>query len=145
MSAVDPVKALALYKRACTSHKRTDWRLACHALAAVVQEPQRVVTQPDHRDQPVVGERSLIQFLAKEGLRDDGGELSALDAEHWHKDQPFRRRLVRPDGRSLENVAEAAWEAGFFPDACPDWDSADNAHAVTEADLIEAIRRELAQ
>jgi hypothetical protein len=61
------------------------------------------------------------------------------------RQQPFRRRLIRDDGVSLETAAEMAWEAGFFPDVpVPAMDSADNHHPVTEAMLIEAIRRELA-
>lgn len=31
-----PAAALALYRKACVSHKRADWRRACHELANVV-------------------------------------------------------------------------------------------------------------
>lgn len=147
--ANDSAAALALYRRACTTHKRTDWRMACHALAKVAQAaeqaPQAIAAPPAPAPaQKLPRTPSLIQFLARQGVQDPGGELSALDAEHWHKVRPFQRKLIRDDGRSLEHAAEAAWEAGYFPDHVVDWDSDDSTQPVSEGDLIEAIRRELA-
>lgn len=87
---------------------------------------------------------SLCEFLSIRGICDDGGELSARDLNRWHLEAPFRRRLVRADGVSLERAAMAAWEAGYFPDVPPpSMDSADNMHPVTEAVLLRAMEQEL--
>ena len=87
---------------------------------------------------------SLCEFLSVKGICDDGGELQARDLDRWHREAPFRRKLVRPDGVSLERAAFAAWEAGYFDDvAVPSWDSSDNMHPVSEAMLLEALEREL--
>ena len=89
---------------------------------------------------------SLLNFIAKQGgLSDDGGELAAMDADRWHLGQPFRPKLVRDQGNSLEDMAQAAHEAGYFPDAkLPEFDSGDNMQAVTGGDLLDAIQAELA-
>lgn len=81
---------------------------------------------------------SLIQWLEKTGLRDEGGELSAMDADLWHRDRPFRRKIVRPEGRRLDEAAVAAQEAGFLPERFGDTDT-----RATPADLIAAMREEL--
>ncbi|QCQ99139.1 ArdC family protein [Brevundimonas sp. SGAir0440] len=87
---------------------------------------------------------SLCEFLSIRGICDDGGELKARDLDRWHREAPFRRRLVRADGVSLETAARLAWEAGYFDDvAVPAWDSSDNMHPVTEAMLLAALEREL--
>ena len=89
---------------------------------------------------------SLISYLSQNGgLNDDGGELSALDADRWHLGQPFRRRLIQDNGMGLEAAAEKAHGAGYFPDVPePDWLSGDNTQAVTGDHLLDAIRGELA-
>ncbi|WOB78475.1 ArdC family protein [Brevundimonas nasdae] len=87
---------------------------------------------------------SLLEFLSVKGVCDDGGELSARDLDRWHREVPFRRRLVRADGVSLETAARMAWEAGYFDDvAVPSWDSSDNMHPVTPDMLVAAMDREL--
>ena len=87
---------------------------------------------------------SLCEFLSIRGICDDGGELSARDLDRWHREAPFRRRLVRADGVSLETAARQAWEAGYFPDVPePLWDGPDNMHPVSEAMLLAALEREL--
>lgn len=87
---------------------------------------------------------SLCEFLSIRGICDDGGELSARDLDRWHREAPFRRRLVRADGVSLETAARQAWEAGYFDDvAVPTMDSSDNMHPVTPEMLIAALDREL--
>lgn len=89
---------------------------------------------------------SLCEFLSTDGICDDGGELKARDLDRWHREAPFRRRLVRADGVSLETAARRAWEAGYFDDvAPPSWDSSDNQHPVTPDVLIAALDRELRQ
>jgi len=129
--------ALAAYRKACESHRRADWRMACHMMAEVLGA--------DVAKAPARKPESLVQFLAKRGLRDDGGELTARDAEIWHKGRPFQRKLVRADGVTLEEAATLAHEAGYFPHApVPAMDSGDNMHPVTGDQLLEAIERELA-
>jgi antirestriction protein ArdC len=87
---------------------------------------------------------SLCEFLSLRGICDDGGELKARDLDRWHREAPFRRKLVRADGVSLERAAMMAWEAGYFDDvAVPAWDSSDNMHPVSEAMLLAALEREL--
>lgn len=87
---------------------------------------------------------SLCEFLSIRGICDDGGELQARDLDRWHREAPFRRKLVRADGVSLERAAMMAWEAGYFDDvAVPAWDSSDNMHPVSEAMLLAALEREL--
>jgi len=87
---------------------------------------------------------SLCEFLSIRGICDDGGELQARDLDRWHREAPFRRKLVRADGVSLERAAMMAWEAGYFDDvAVPTMDSSDNMHPVTPEMLIAALDREL--
>lgn len=137
-----PTQALKLYETACSTHKRSDWRVACHALAAVVNAG-KAAPAPE-REKPKPKPTSLCEYLAKAGgLADAGGELRARDAELWHKGRPFCPRLVRPDGMSFEAAAERAYDAGYFP-VTANWDSSDNAHPVTEDMLLHAIDRELA-
>jgi hypothetical protein len=60
---------------------------------------------------------SLLDFVSRNGgLKDEGGELSRIDAQDWHKAKPFRSRLVREDGLDHEGMAEKAFDAGYFPD-----------------------------
>lgn len=83
--------------------------------------------------------QTLIQWLEKTGLKDEGNELSAMDADLWHRDKPFRRKIVRANGRSLDDAAVAAQEAGFLPERFGDTDT-----RATPGDLLDAIRDELA-
>lgn len=72
---------------------------------------------------------SLTDFLReKGGIRDDGGELAARDADADRK--AFTRKLIQEQGRTLDEAAELAAEAGY----------------IQERDinaLIDAIDREL--
>lgn len=47
----------------------------------------------------------------------EGRDLLAIDAHLWHRAAPFRRKLIHTDGkgRSMDDVALAAWEHGYFP------------------------------
>ena len=90
---------------------------------------------------------SLLHFISKNGgLHDDGGELAALDVGAWHKGGPFRSKLIRPDGLSLDKMAEKADAAGYFPNAQRggiDASTSDNYNVVTGDDLHRAIQDEL--
>ncbi|MDM8353992.1 ArdC family protein [Brevundimonas diminuta] len=87
---------------------------------------------------------SLCEFLSIRGICDNGGELRARDLDRWHREAPFRRKLVRADGVSLERAAMMAWEAGYFDHVpAPTMDSSDNMHPVSPEMLIAALDREL--
>ena len=59
---------------------------------------------------------SLLEFVSeKGGASDPGGDLAAMGAQDWHKGRAFKKRLVRDDGRTLDDLAMAAFEAGYFP------------------------------
>lgn len=73
---------------------------------------------------------SLLQFLRQEGgIQDDGGELSARDAQ-LARGKVGEKRLVSPEGRTLDDAAELAAEAGYISERNPDL-------------LLEAIDQEL--
>ena len=96
---------------------------------------------------------SLAEFLARRGgVLDQGGELSGIGADAWHRGQPGMPRLVRPAledrgealpgmGTSdtlsseygLDGAAQAAWERGYLP-------GADNPGPPA---LMDALRREM--
>ncbi len=68
----------------------------------------------------------IVQFLASSGgVKDQGGELSALDADK--QVLPFRGRLVREDGMPLDYAREAAEQQGYLPQGS------------TIADFLDAI------
>jgi hypothetical protein len=82
-------------------------------------------------DNPPRRPADLLDFLSKSGgVRDDTGDLAAMDAGLWHTNQPFRRKLVNPDGLSLPMAFEKANEAGYGP-------------YHDEAELLDAIRDNL--
>jgi hypothetical protein len=69
---------------------------------------------------------SLVDFLIERGgVRDQGGDLSAMDADLIHHRQGGR--LVSPSGMPLDYAREAAAEAGYLP------------HDSTVADLLDRI------
>jgi hypothetical protein len=106
---------------------------------APVQAPRAPKRAPSQGD-------DLATFVSKlGGIRDDGGELVARDADQWHRDSPFRRKLVNPQGVSLEEAAQRAYDAGYFPDvAPPSMDGGGNMQAVSGDDLLRAIDDNLA-
>jgi len=106
------------------------------ARAVAPRAPQRAPSQGD----------DLTTFVSKlGGIRDDGGELVARDADRWHRDSPFRRKLVNPQGVSLEEAAQRAYDAGYFPDvAPPSMEGGGNMQAVSGDDLLRAIDDNLA-
>lgn len=92
---------------------------------------------------------SLLEFIAKRGgIEDPGADLKAMGADNWHKEKPFRKKLVRQaDGKTRtiagskseigytpDDVALAAWEAGYFPGL---------ASRPSVNDLLDAIDGEL--
>jgi hypothetical protein len=83
---------------------------------------------------------TLIEWLSKNGgLLDQGGELTTLDADRWHRDKPFRTRLIQEGGMPLERAAERAQDAGYITPLLPD-----GSNRATTADLLDGIQAELA-
>lgn len=114
--------------------------------ATAIVEAETPVAAPAGVSRPFHPRRdpSLCEFLSVKGICDDSGELKARDLDRWHREAPFRRRLVRADGVSLERAAMAAFEAGYFPDvAPPSWEGSDDMYPVTPDMLIRALEREL--
>lgn len=94
--------------------------------------------------------RSLLEFIAdRGGVEDVEGDLAAIGADAWHKEKPFRKKLVRPkrdkspaliaDDSGNDNTPDAvmlaAWEAGYFSEFGENRPSVD--------DLYQAMRDEL--
>lgn len=74
--------------------------------------------------------QSLTQFLKQNGgLKDFGGELKAMDAG-----KQVIGLINNKNGRNLDDMALAAWEAGYFPQS---------SERPTVNDLLEAINEEL--
>lgn len=88
---------------------------------------------------------SLLSFISKNGgIRDDGGELAQIGADTWNRQGAWRSRAVRDDGLSLEQMADRARAAGYFPDVVDATaDSADNYQRLSSQDIINAIDDEL--
>lgn len=84
---------------------------------------------------------SLLEFLReKGGIQDQGGELRSFDAEKV--DRMMRRvgerRLVNPEGLTLDDARALAVEAGYLSDVADDEETQSGIN-----ELIDAIDREL--
>lgn len=105
---------------------------------AAVVSPKAPPINEDPRGQ------SLLSFLrARGGLKDDGGELAAIDLGR-SRGRFQKDNVVNPNGMGLDEAAEAALEAGFFPNAKINIRGGDNYHPVTPQMLLDAIRKEAA-
>ena len=60
--------------------------------------------------------QDVLQFLSEQGgLKDQTGDLVAMDAQLFHRQAPFRRRLVNnEDGLTLDQARELLVENGFL-------------------------------
>lgn len=72
--------------------------------------------------------QSLGEFLRQKGIKDDTGELRSMDVDKGLK---FKKKMLRPDGVSLDRAREAAVEMGYLPEDA------------TINDLLEAVDEEL--
>jgi hypothetical protein len=46
------------------------------------------------------GGKSLLQFIAdRGGINDSGGDLKAMGADAWHREQPGRKKLIRDEAK----------------------------------------------
>lgn len=88
---------------------------------------------------------TLLSFISKNGgIRDEGGELAQIGADTWNRQGAWRSRAVRDDGLSLEQMADRARAAGYFPDVVDATaDGADNYQRLSSQDIINAIDDEL--
>lgn len=73
---------------------------------------------------------SLLEFISKRGgVEDPGGDIASMGGATWHKGKVGKRKLIRPgregpdmlgdttgNANTLDALALAAWEAGYFPD-----------------------------
>lgn len=76
---------------------------------------------------------SLMEFVRERGVRDEGGELSGRDIDAQRR--AFQRSILREDGQTLDEVAQAAAEAGYI--------TGRDVSTVTQQDLLSALDREL--
>ncbi len=71
-------------------------------------------------DKKVFGD-SLLEFISSQGGANandvNAGDLEAIGIEQYHQDKKFRKRILQEQGRSLDDLALAAWEAGYFPES----------------------------
>ena len=91
-----------------------------------VVEPQKPeVTPPEQPAYATVPKKplGLADFVRSiGGLKNEGGELTAMDADKSHRDlltglaKPFVRKLVKNDGLSFDEAALRASEDGYFPE-----------------------------
>lgn len=56
------------------------------------------------------------QREAAGGLQDETGDLAEMGADEWHLGKVGQRKLVNPNGMRLEEAAQRAHEAGYFPE-----------------------------
>ncbi len=78
-------------------------------LDLLIERVRRGIGQSDAQ---LFGE-TLSEFVRRLGVKDDRGDLRSRDVDVGKK--PFQRNMLRKDGMSLDDVALAAQEAGFFP------------------------------
>ncbi len=90
---------------------------------------------------PPASERgpNLLDFIARNGgIRDDGGDVANLDsraAGRWGN-----RSLTNQNGIGLDQMAERAHAAGYFPEmGVPGEHTSDNYNPVTGRDLLDAM------
>jgi hypothetical protein len=73
--------------------------------------------------------KSLLDFIAaRGGIEDVGGDLAAMNIERWHREKPFRRKLLRDRPHHAEpgiaysknnapdQLFQAAIDADYFPE-----------------------------
>ena len=98
---------------------------------------EQAAASPGRAAKAVARGDSLVTFLAKQGgLSDQGGELAGRNADLWHRDLPFRRRLISQTGLDMGDAAQRALDAGYFPELGRDG-------SISGSDLLSAIEGEL--
>jgi hypothetical protein len=90
------------------------------------------------RGGPADNRLTLSQYLARGGLADDGGELSAMDLVRRFTTRGGAGRFASGKGMSLDDAALAAQEAGYFPELPVD------SGRLSPQQLLNALREEAA-
>ena len=109
---VDPLE-LWQQSKAITVTRPLDPALA----ARVVSDPQfdgklDAIRSNAIPEQGAIFGESLIDFVRKHGVRDDRGDLAAMDID---KGLPkFKKKALRPDGMELDRVRLLAVDEGYF-------------------------------
>ena len=83
----------------------------------------------------------VLEFLsAQGGIKDQTGDLTAMDAHLYHRQAPFRRRLVNnEDGLTLDQARELLVENGFLSET-----AFEGGEAVTDTnDVLDLVDRAL--
>ncbi len=78
-------------------------------------------------------DETLVPFLRRQGLQEDNGELAAIGAE----------KLVKAGGRTLDDAAVAAAEAGYLPELRAELEGDRLATLNPRRVLLDAVDREL--
>ncbi len=81
------------------------------------------------KDKDVRG-KSLSEYLRKQGVKDDGGELAALDPDSGIKGKA--RKMIKADGLEMDRARLVAIEDGYLPEGA------------TIRDFLDAISNDLA-
>lgn len=144
-SALRQARNAALWRRDTEQVAEIDRLLAkAQPQPGVVQlPPVETPRGPDMSEDP--GGGSLLTFIRQNGgLKDDGGELQARDLGRL-RGRFQQHHVINPNGMSLGDAADRAWEAGHFPDAKlpAGGNLPDNYHPVSEGMLLDAIDKEL--
>lgn len=123
------------------------------AVAAVAPQTREI---PAKRTPRVRSDKTLLEWIAdRGGINDTGGDLKSMGADRWHRQRPFRKKLLRQfDAKAalggisgagdygMDTTLRAAIEAGYFPELT----NAANEPGVSAIDasvLLAAIQREL--
>lgn len=72
--------------------------------------------------------QSLVEFLRAKGVKDDGGDLAAMDIDKGKK--PGVKNMLRPDGMALDDARRLAVDLGYLPEG-------------TTTDLLNMVDQEL--
>jgi hypothetical protein len=141
MQATDPNSPYMISKgRAERLHPVTGEVLQAGAEPRIIRRPPKPGTAR--------GPESLLEFLSRHGgLNDEGsgsskgGDFKSMGANDWHKEKPFRTKLLRPGGLSPDDAFTRAIEAGYFPELqARDFDAAH----LPDLDIFhEAVSQEL--
>lgn len=105
--------------------KGVDAKAAFERLGLRIQNPRQQGPRTDELDlliddlraERIPSEReaygeSMADFARRLGVRDDRGDLAALDIDKERK--PGQRNVLRDDGLSVDELGERALEAGFY-------------------------------
>jgi hypothetical protein len=100
----------------------------------VIRRPPKILKQNE----------TMLEYLTRAGggLNDVGGDIAHMGGHDWHKDGPFRRKLIDNEGgQSLDDAFQMAIDAGYFPEHAVAAETYDQLPDLQ--DFRDAIREEL--